>query len=68
MPLTRFDDVDKPLYQCNGQKTPCISSWTWDDWHCNGCPWKGFGVQDVATGDAELKAEYEALKVKLGCT
>lgn len=66
IPLVALNNRDdRAKYACHGQLKPCISSWTYDDWHCTGCHWKGLGVQDVAHGDAELKDRYEALKAEL---
>ena len=68
IPLVAINNRDdRAKYPCHGKREPCTSSWTYDDWHCTGCHWKGLGVQDVAHGDAELKAQYDALKAELGC-
>jgi hypothetical protein len=40
------EDSDKLKYPCHGADE-CSSSWTYDDWHCTGCHWKGMGRMDL---------------------
>ena len=61
---TLLDDDSKEKYQChNAQK--CHASWTYDDWHCTGCHWKGMGTQDLRAGDDELRLKAENLFIHL---
>lgn len=56
--------ADQPRYSCHGA-TECKASWTYDDWHCSGCHWKGMGVLDLTHGDKELREKAAALREKL---
>lgn len=64
MAITELNDPNKLKYHCHNAKT-CSASWTYDDWHCTGCHWKGMGLSDLKYGNAELRAEAEALRLKL---
>lgn len=61
---TAFNNHDKPKYDCHGA-AECSASWTWDDWHCTGCHWKGMGCSDLKFGDDALRAKAESLRQKL---
>ena len=61
---TFLDDESKSVYPCHGGKE-CKHSWTYDDWHCTGCPWKGMGRADLENGDDELRATAKRLWIKL---
>jgi hypothetical protein len=61
---TLNDETDKVKYPCHGSKE-CTASWTYDDWHCSGCHWKGMGVQDLLCGDDKLRKRAEDLREKL---
>lgn len=59
---TTNDRADKEKYDCfNAEK--CTSSWTYDNWHCTGCHWKGLGIQDIVHGGKEF--EDRAAQVRL---
>lgn len=58
------DVEDRGLYSCHNQTKRCISSWTYDDWHCNGCHWKGLGQKDIES-DTSGQLEQEAQKIEL---
>lgn len=61
---TTLNRYDKEKYPCHGDKE-CFSTWTYDNWHCTGCHWKGMGTMDVKTGNTFLKSRAKNLFVKL---
>lgn len=58
----------RPLYPCHGADS-CEASWTYDDWHCNGCHWKGMGRMDLeyakTHGDTKLLEKADALRKRI---
>lgn len=65
MAFTKNDNVnEKSKYECFNSINRCLSSWTYDNYHCNGCHWKGLGTQDIATDDSG-KLEQEAKSVEM---
>lgn len=64
MAYTRENREDREKYPCHGSKE-CTASWTYDDWHCSGCHWKGMGTCDLKYGDDNLRTEAEALRTRL---
>jgi hypothetical protein len=59
--ITTHNETDKEKYPC-WNADECFSSWTYDNWHCTGCQWKGLGIQDIKFGGKEL--EDKAAKVR----
>lgn len=55
---------EKAKYPCHGAKS-CSASWTYDDWHCSGCHWKGMGRADLEYGDDKLRARAAELRKRL---
>jgi hypothetical protein len=64
MAYTTNDNHDKVRYDCWGNDE-CHKSWTYDDWHCTGCHWKGLGTLDVEHGGKKLKAEAQEVRTKI---
>lgn len=58
----------KTKYSCHGADS-CSSSWTYDDWHCTGCHWKGMGRMDLEYakryGDTKLLERADALRKQI---
>lgn len=61
---TSHNNTDKEKYPCHGSLS-CTSSWTYDDWHCTGCHWKGMGLSDLEYGSQELRDHAAKLKLSL---
>lgn len=61
---TTHNQTDKEKYPCYNDLA-CTSSWTYDDWHCTGCHWKGMGLADLEFGSEELRQHAAKLKAKL---
>jgi hypothetical protein len=60
-PLTTNDRTDKEKYECFNADE-CSSSWTYDDWHCSGCHWKGLGIQEIKYGGIKLAAKADEIR------
>lgn len=63
-PLTTNNDSNKSRYPCWGS-TECTSSWTYDNWHCTGCHWKGLGRSDIDFGGELARIQAAAVREKI---
>mgnify|MGYP003422050272 CR=1 FL=1 len=62
--ITTNDRTDKEKYPCFNADE-CSSSWTYDNWHCTGCHWKGLGIQDIKFGGKELEERAAQVRLKI---